>query len=150
LGGYRRQVYNAWGTGKNTGVKSYWKLNASILKDEDFEENFKIMFEKAMGYRGHYLTVLEWWDKLLKPEIKLFCIRYSAMLSKGRKQTKFFLYKCLTEYQIKGMWKEVAAVRRKIKLMLREEVNAFVVRSKMNELAEEELGSLHHFLTQMI
>ena len=40
----------------------YWKLNTSILKDEDFLDNFSVMYEKLQRKIHDYPDVADWWD----------------------------------------------------------------------------------------
>ena len=45
----------------------YCKLNTSILKDEDFLENFLVMYRKLQEKIQNYSDIADWWDHCAKP-----------------------------------------------------------------------------------
>ena len=51
---------------------SYWKLNTSILKDEDFLENFSIMYQKLKLKVPEYSNIADWWNLCAKPDFKKY------------------------------------------------------------------------------
>ena len=52
------------------GRSTYWKLNTSILEDEDFFTSFKLLWADISKKESSYIDVAEWWDKFAKAEIK--------------------------------------------------------------------------------
>ena len=52
----------------------YWKLNTSILKDEDFLENFSVMYKKLQEKIQDYSDIADWWDHCAKPGIKNYAM----------------------------------------------------------------------------
>ena len=70
----------------------YWKLNNSILKSEDFLQNFRELYENLRDKMSEYQNVSVWWDILVKPEIKIFCINFSKMLAQGKRDSKLFFF----------------------------------------------------------
>ena len=78
----------------------YWKLNSSILKDEDFLENFAVMYGKLQAKIQDYPDIADWWDLCAKPSIKK--LLYWGFKSFGTYQEKyqtvpFLLLKCSYE-----------------------------------------------------
>ena len=124
--------------------KLYWKLNTSILQDEDFLENFTIMYRKVQLEITKYDDIADWWDQLAKPVIREFCMDVAERLAFVRKNTRQFLFSYLGLVIRKGNWKEVARVRKKIKKMLEKESMGFVVRSRFQENLESEKSSLFY------
>ena len=74
---------------------SYWKLNTSILKDEDFLENFSCMYSKLQARINDYPDIADWWDLCAKPNIKDFCMGVSSHLANITRDTKKFLFSYL-------------------------------------------------------
>ena len=122
----------------------YWKLNTTILQDEDFMENFSELYQKLKSKIGTYDDIASWWDILAKPAFKQFCMEVSERLAYVRKNTKSFLFSYLGLVTRRGNWKEVARVRKEIKTMLEKDSMGFVVRSRYKENIESEKASLFH------
>ena len=120
----------------------YWKLNTSILQDDDFKENFKDFYKKLQSKKSEYHDIANWWDLHAKPGIRQFCMNVSQRLAYVKKNTKRFLFSYLSLVIKRGNWKEVARVRRKIKKLLWKESMGFVVRSRHKENIEAEKSSL--------
>ena len=122
----------------------YWKLNTSILKDEDFLENFSVMYGKLQSKISDYSDIADWWDHCAKPSIKNFCIGVSSHLADIRKNTKHFLYSYLKVALKEKDWSEVVRVRQQLMEILQYEAMGFVVRSRFKENVETEQASLFH------
>ena len=120
----------------------YWKLNTSVLRDEDFLENFSTLYHKIRSEIDSHADIASWWDCVAKPAIKYFCMDVSERLSYVRKNTKMFLFSYLGLVIRKGNWDEVARVRKKLKKMLEKESMGFIVRSRYKENIESEKASL--------
>ena len=122
---------------------SYWKLNASILKEEDFQENFSDLWKYLVGKKHEYSDAADWWDYLLKPSIKEVCIIYSKRRASRKKDTLKFWFAyfkvCLNDKD----WKEVSRVKEVIKDLILEGASGHQMRSKAAN-APEELVSLFH------
>ena len=127
---------------KNT--KTYWKLNTSILKHEEFEENFKKWWDILVKRKHDYYDVASWWDLCVKPGIKSFCVWFSTRLRMVRKDTKKFLFAYLKVAQVSGNWEEVVRVKQELGARIDEEAMGFVVRSRFKQNAEREQASLFH------
>ena len=122
----------------------YWKLNSSILHDEDFIENFSVMYGKIKSEIDSYDDIVSWWDCLAKPTFKHFCMDVSERLAYVRKNTKMYLFSYLGLVIRKGNWREVARVRKQLSSILEKESMGFVVRSRYKEHIESEKASLFY------
>ena len=123
---------------------SYWKLNTSILKDEDFLENFSTFYQKIQAKINDYTDIADWWDICAKPAIKNCCIGVSSHLAHIRNDTKKYLFSYLNLVLKQRDWKEVARIRQEIKNILLLESMGFIVRSRFQENSEAEIASLFH------
>ena len=122
----------------------YWKLNTSILKDEDFLQNFSRFYEKLQVKIDNYENIACWWDFCAKPAIKKFCMGVSTHLANIRRDTKRYLFSYLNVVMKQGDWQEVTRIRQQIKTILLQESMGFVVRSRFKENSEAEVASLFH------
>ena len=123
---------------------SFWKLNTSVLKDEDFLHNFADRYKKWQSSISDYSDIADWWDHCAKPNIKQFCIGVSSCLSEVRRDTKKFLFSYLKFVLKNGQWEEVARVKQQLKDILQEEAFGYVVRSRHKGSLEAEAASLYH------
>ena len=124
--------------------KTYWKINNSILTEEDFVPHFTSSWRRMLESRSHYSDVAEWWDKLAKPEIKNFCIGYSVNRKFQRNHTKKFLLSYLKLVLARKNWTEVARVKEKLDIMFKADAMGIVIRSRYKQNAEDERASLYH------
>ena len=122
----------------------YWKLNNSILSDSDFLPNFNKVWDLALVTKQNYPNVLSWWEKDAKPQITTFCQKYSVTIARERRDTKQFLFYCLTRFLNEGKFEEALKMKQKINKILMAESMGFVVRSRFQENAEMERASLYH------
>ena len=98
--------------------QTFWKLNTSLLDNDDFRSQFQTLYDKLTHLIGEYEDHADWWDTLAKPTIATFCKDFSSKLSKERKSTKSFLYAALKIYLKEENWVEVARVKEKLRRML--------------------------------
>ena len=124
--------------------KSYWKLNTSLLDNPEFKKQFDVLYEKLVRLVGEYDDHAEWWEVLTKPAIASFCKDFSSKLSKERNSTKTLLYASLKIHLSQEDWTEVARTKEKIRKMLIYDMTGSKIRSRQNEHAEEEQGSMYH------
>ena len=47
----------------------YWKLNTSILHDEDFIDNFSDLYQKIKPEIDNHADIASWWDCVAKPVV---------------------------------------------------------------------------------
>ena len=122
---------------------SYWKFNTGLI-DEDFNENFEIIYNKAREYIGSYADIADWWDEKCKPMIIHFCKMYSISLARERKCTKDFLYIQLKNALNNGPFSEVIRIKEDLSKILIFESNGIKIRSRQKEDLEIEKASLYH------
>lgn len=122
----------------------YWKLNSKILQDEDFVGNFELFWNHALINQPSYPSVCDWWEIYFKPNLKQFLIKYSKVRAYSRKGTKDALFELLDLALKEGDWEEVVYIRSRIRSMIQEDLEGFLVRSRNSEHAEVEAGSLYH------
>ena len=124
--------------------ESYWKLNTSILDDEDFMPEFSIMWERVKQSKEDYEDIAEWWEEYAKPESRALCIRYAAQVARSNRCMKDMLMVMLTTALEDKRWDDVAFIRGRLTEIMRKENLGFIVRSRYKENLESEKGSLFH------
>ena len=124
--------------------QTYWKMNTSILDEEDFLPDFESFWRSICKVKIQYTDLAEWWDKLAKPEIKDFCIGFSVQRNRQRADTKRFLLSYLKLVLGEKNWDEVARVREKLDTMLKADAMGVVIRSRFKQNSEDEKASLYH------
>ena len=123
---------------------TYWKLNVSILKDEDFLHNFVNLWSQLRSKQCSYPDVADWWNFEAKPCIKDFCIEFSKQRKSRRNDTKKFWLAYLKIVLVRKDWIEITRVKGMLKDMLQEDALGYVVRSRFKNNAAEEVASLFH------
>lgn len=123
---------------------SYWKLNTSVLQDEDFLPNFNKLWNKLLLRSTEFNSISAWWEELVKPSFKNFLIQFSIIRAKARKGTKSMLFTMLDLALEEQDWEEIAYIKSRIRNLISEETQGFLVRSRTKEHAERERGSLFH------
>ena len=125
-------------------VQSYWKLNNSILNDEDFLPSFKHLWSDLQKRKDKYAKISDWWDIVAKPEIKEFCIMFSKHRRLTRNETYKFLLSYLKIVLADNNWEEIVRVKEKLHSMVIQDSLGIVIRSRNQQNAEEERGSIYH------
>ena len=129
---------------KKHHVITYWKLNVSILKDEDFLPNFAELWSWLKTKQGGFDDIADWWNFEAKPGIKDFCMKFSKDRMSRRNDTKkFWLAYLKIVLGIKD-WPEVTRVKIILHDLLQEDALGYVVRSRFQNNASEEVASLFH------
>ena len=126
------------------GRTTYWKMNSSILEEDDFLSSFKLLWRKIIGSELSFSDAADWWDMVAKPEIKEFCIGYSKMKRMARKDTVSFLLSYLKVVTEEKNWSEVSRVKEELHRICLKDLMGIVVRSRYQQNSEEEKGSLYH------
>ena len=96
-----------------------------------------------VGKKHEYSDAADWWDYLVKPSIKEFCIIYSKRRASRKKDTLKFWFAYLKVCLNDKNWKEVSRVKEVIKDLILEGASGHQIRSKAAN-APEELVSLFH------
>ena len=123
---------------------TYWKLNNSILVEEDFMSSFGLFWRSILRSKTSFVDISEWWDKHAKPNIKDFCIGFSINRKIQRNQTKQYLLSYLKLVLTDKDWNEVARVKGKLHSMLQADAQGVVVRSRFQQNSDNERASLFH------
>ena len=116
---------------KKSNKMTHWKLNSRILKDEDFLDNFAALWESLKMKKNDFLDVADWWDEEAKPNIKDFCIAFSAQRNVRRMDSKAFWLAYLKLVLINKNWTEVARVKSMLMDMMQEDTYGYVVINPM-------------------
>ena len=128
---------------------TYWKLNNSILKDEEFLDNFSELWDWLQSQKLNYSDIADWWDDTVKPSIKEFCILFSTRRSNRRKDTKRFWFAYLKIVLNEKKWEEVTRVKEKLTSLLEEDSIGYIIRSRFKNNAASEVASLYHANKEM-
>ena len=128
--------------------KSFWKMNIGTI-DEDFRDNFCIIYNKAREHIDEYADIADWWDYKCKPLVIHFCKMYSISQARERKCTKNFLYIQLKEALENAPFNEILRIKEELNRILLFEANGIKVRSRHKEDLEIEKASLFHMNREM-
>ena len=123
---------------------TFWKLNTSILLEEDFLPSFSALWNNIVKLIPTFSDIADWWDQIGKPEIKRFCISFSIQRKIRRDHSKKFLFSCLKIALQNKEWSEVCRIKHELGMMIQADAIGLVVRSRYKQNAEEEKASLYH------
>ena len=112
--------------------RTYWKLNTSILEDDQFLPRFIALWSEISKVKTQFVDCAEWWAKWAKPDIKKFCIGFSIHRKRKRTDTKKYLLACLKAALVRRDWDEVERVREDLNTMLLADAMGVVIRSRFN------------------
>ena len=130
-------------------TETYWKLNCSILDDEDFMSNFSELWRNMLSEQEAYQNVADWWDCLVKPSIKLFCQHFSTQRRRRLRDTKKYLFAYLKIALNDKNWEEVVRVKKELTMLLHNEAQGSVIRSRFQNNADLETASIYHANKEM-
>ena len=136
--------------GKIFSRQTYWKLNVSILQDEDFEENFISLWTALKLKQARFSDIADWWEMEAKPAIREFCSEFSKQRKYRRNDSKAFWFAYLKIVLEDKNWTEVARVKTKLMDMLQEDALGYVVRSRFKNNVSEEVASLFHANRELV
>ena len=114
----------------------FWKLNTTVLEEEDFLPEFQIMWDRVQASKASFPDIAEWWDQYAKEECRALCVRYSAMTARLRRDTKDMLMVMLTTAITDKDWVHVAVIRGRLKDIMNKDNLGFSVRSRIKENLE--------------
>jgi hypothetical protein len=86
---------------------------------------------------------VDWWE-YAKSAIAQFCKNVSIQLARERRATKNFLLTSLKLATRREDWGRVASLKERVRVILMQEVQGIVVRSRYQQNVEEERGTLFH------
>ena len=90
-----------------------WKLNTSLLKEEDFKPAFQQFWEGLQPRMGQ-AEVTEAWEAVAKPAIAAFCKDFAARTGKRRQLSGRFFTKALERALGLGQWEEAAVLKERL------------------------------------
>ena len=123
---------------------TYWKLNNSVLEEEEFLPSFKHLWLELAESKSLYPDLAEWWDKLVKPKVKQFCIMFSRHIRSVRSDTTRFLLSYLKLVLAEKNWEEVSRVKGELHTIAFKNSMGLKIRSKCQQNSEEEKASIYH------
>ena len=124
---------------RKKGKSPYWKLNVSILSEEDFQQHLADLWDQLLEKEDDFPSAADWWDQGVKPAVRKMCIVYSSHRARWRRGTMDTLHGFLESSIRLEDWEEVGRVRGRMKAMLLEDSWGLVVRSRQGKKIEDEV-----------
>jgi len=118
---------------------SYWKLNTSLLSNEDFLPSFTIMWQSLLDRRPRGACPADWWEDFAKPACRDFCIAYSKTAAHRRRELAAFLHSGLRAALRDADWRQVAVLRGRLAEHARYRLTGKAVRSRLDQAAGADL-----------
>ena len=131
------------------GHSVYWKLNSAILYEEEFRDNFADFWLHLVTFKSNFNDVANWWDNLVKPSVKDFCILYSKRRAARRKDTLKFWFAYLKVCLKDRNWLEVSRTKLIIKKFMSAGASGYQIRSRSKDVATDEEASLFNANQEM-
>lgn len=130
--------------------RGFWKINPSLLKDEDICNEFKkeiIATRRRVAYREDFCR---WWNEHFKCKARSFFKTKSFEINKRIAESKSFLYGCLREISQKqnagiDVTNELCFVKTKMMDIEQQRLNNFKLKIQTDNIVEDEKLSLFHF-----
>ena len=91
----------------------------------------------------------DWWEEEAKPNIKDFCIAFSAQRNLRRMDSKAFWLAYLKLVLVDKNWTEVVRVKKVLMDMMQEDTYGYIVRSRFQSNVSEETASIFHANKEM-
>ena len=86
--------------GESVFGPGYWRLNSSVLEQDEFAASFVVFFRGLVGIRSLYPGVMEWWE-VVKERIREFTVRYCRRKAREARREVLRLQRLLElEYAI--------------------------------------------------
>lgn len=128
---------------------TYFKLNVTILQDDDFLDNFTNLWSLCVNKIDNYENIALWWQEHFKPSCKKFLISYSKIVACGRNGFKDYLYASLDNSITNQNWQQVKVTKNIIKHVNNFDANGLILRAKDESCAREERGALYHLTREV-
>ena len=93
---------------------TYWKLNTSLLKEEDFLPAFTAMWMALEAARPGGACPATWWEETAKPACRAFCINFSRMVAHRRRELANLLLAGLQVALLANDWPAVTALKSRL------------------------------------
>lgn len=131
--------------------KNQWHLNASILHEQELQDEITEVWATCLRSSDRHPTVLDWWTKTAKPKLRRVLIRYSAERSRNLRQTIEFYYKVLRDLYEQAnasptRIQDIKKVKAKLLTLKKQQLEGLKIRSKAKSASEDETTSLYHLV----
>ena len=126
---------------------AFWKMNASVLKDEEYKNHLEELINKETD-KIQDTNIQEWWETIFKPGVKQMTIKYCTQKRRDRKATEDFWNKTMSNLAIGAQNnEEIKSQYLKIKdarLQPKEELDGLRVRGRFpHSIRDEKIGAAH-------
>ena len=124
--------------------KYYWKMNVSLLSDEEIKERFKIEWHRMCLIKNKFKDINEWWDLYVKKEIKSFFIREGKQIMDRKygliQYLEFSLNRLYNDLNISGtlQYSEVKILKDRIDELKNDILEGVKIRSRITEQEQGE------------
>lgn len=126
-----------------------WKLNVSLLENENVQANFVIVWSHLLERRNMFPNLIQWWEILVKPQIKTFYITQGKEIKRLKLGLLNYLENNLRElYDNANVnniidYDMIHDIKNKIDLYREKEVEGIKVRSRLKDNIHGEGISRH-------
>ena len=117
----------------------YWKLNTSLMKEEDFQPAFQSFWNELQPRMGQE-EVTKAWEAVAKPAIAEFCKDFAARTGKRKQLSGRFFTKALERALELGQWEEAAVLKERLAELDGARARGAGVRARQEELEGEVPG----------
>ncbi len=131
----------------------HWKLNTSLLKEDDFNQYLETFINNAKNRKHLYDNLLDWWEIEIKAEGKRMLIYFSTIIKKEKNSKKNFYQRCLDQVKTeidngKNYLQEYYYFKDKLKCIFNEELEGRKLRGKLNFPLDQELVGIANLVKE--
>ena len=133
--------------------RSFWKMNVSLLADGGFGETIHTQWKMWQGHKKNYPTVVLWWARYVKGQIKRAFTHKGAEQRRERSNTENFYYEAMYA-AIRGgvvtakIHETLKGLKAKILRLYNVPNQRFFLGSEVHDHLAGEQPSLYHVLKQ--
>lgn len=134
-------------------IKGLWKLNNSILKDQEVQLLFARNWQSWGRQKCKFPSTIRWWSDYVKPRIQSFLKWQSAVKRKENRATIEFYYQCLRHAMDKspndpGTFTEIKKYKALIIKHHSTVLEGCQIRSRTKEMIPGEATSIYHIMKE--
>ena len=124
--------------------KYYWKMNVSLLDDNEIKEKFKKEWDRICFNKNRFQNLNEWWDLYAKKEIKSFFVKEGKQIIERKygmiKYLEYCLNRLYNKINITGdlLYDEVKILKNRIEELKSDILEGVKIRSRVKEQIEGE------------
>ena len=131
----------------------FWKLNASVLEEELFCQEFQELWERLQYKKRHFGTVSVWWERVFKSEFQKLAKRYCTEKKKDEKEYRDFLTGCMREAKERidageNLTKEYVDLRHEYKELINRLEKGRKLRGRIEAQDTNELSSIANLVKE--